>query len=212
MVHDQKVLSFITNRVQMLYKMVSKPPLGLVDVVEATSRAAEAVDQVDRCTREPLSNVEALFCALNGFERLDIEYFFCRLRTYLFNHESNPPSTDPFSRLQHTHSSWTPPHGLLPFLDLFISTCCREIDHLNHSSTLTPSNFSPTEHAALCSNSNFTIKPANKGSTVVTKGVAMGPSYACLFTGYVELSLFRCYTGTIPYLFLRYIMTVLALL
>eukprot|EP00061_Rhincodon_typus_P005333 g24712.t1 len=41
------------------------------------------------------------------------------------------------------------------------------------------------------------------------KGVAMGtrmsPSYACLFVGYVERSLFRSYTGTIPHLFLRYI-------
>eukprot|EP00061_Rhincodon_typus_P004923 g23743.t1 len=39
-----------------------------------------------------------------------------------------------------------------------------------------------------------------------TKGVAMGtcmgPSYACLFVGYMEQSLFRSYTGTIPHLFL----------
>eukprot|EP00061_Rhincodon_typus_P004706 g23245.t1 len=33
----------------------------------------------------------------------------------------------------------------------------------------------------------------------------MGPSYACLFGGYVEQSLFCCYTSTIPHLFLRYI-------
>eukprot|EP00061_Rhincodon_typus_P006733 g27700.t1 len=33
----------------------------------------------------------------------------------------------------------------------------------------------------------------------------MGPSYACLFVGYVEQSLFRSYTGPIPHLFLRYI-------
>eukprot|EP00061_Rhincodon_typus_P002750 g18370.t1 len=33
----------------------------------------------------------------------------------------------------------------------------------------------------------------------------MSPSYACLFVGYVEQSLFRCYTGTIPHLFLHYI-------
>eukprot|EP00061_Rhincodon_typus_P012564 g38381.t1 len=33
----------------------------------------------------------------------------------------------------------------------------------------------------------------------------MGPSYACLFVGYVEHSLFRCYTSTIPQLFLRHI-------
>eukprot|EP00061_Rhincodon_typus_P003569 g20410.t1 len=42
-----------------------------------------------------------------------------------------------------------------------------------------------------------------------TKGVAMGspmgPSYACLFIGYVEQPLSRCYTGTIPHLFLHYI-------
>eukprot|EP00061_Rhincodon_typus_P005272 g24574.t1 len=31
----------------------------------------------------------------------------------------------------------------------------------------------------------------------------MGLSYACLFVGYVELSLFHCYTGTIPHLYLR---------
>eukprot|EP00061_Rhincodon_typus_P017127 g45686.t1 len=33
----------------------------------------------------------------------------------------------------------------------------------------------------------------------------MGPNYACLFVGYVEQSLFHCYTGTIPQLFLCYI-------
>eukprot|EP00061_Rhincodon_typus_P000048 g10257.t1 len=36
-------------------------------------------------------------------------------------------------------------------------------------------------------------------------GPRMGPSYACLFVGYVEQSLFYSYTGTFPYLFLRYI-------
>eukprot|EP00061_Rhincodon_typus_P001871 g16007.t1 len=42
-----------------------------------------------------------------------------------------------------------------------------------------------------------------------TKGVAMGtcmdPSYACLFEGYMEQSLFQSYTGPIPHLLLRYI-------
>eukprot|EP00061_Rhincodon_typus_P002145 g16732.t1 len=33
----------------------------------------------------------------------------------------------------------------------------------------------------------------------------MGPSYACLFVGYVEQFLFQIYTGPIPHLFLRYI-------
>eukprot|EP00061_Rhincodon_typus_P003057 g19174.t1 len=36
-------------------------------------------------------------------------------------------------------------------------------------------------------------------------GTRMGPSYACLQRGYLEQSLFRSYTGTIPHLFLRYI-------
>eukprot|EP00061_Rhincodon_typus_P006301 g26810.t1 len=33
----------------------------------------------------------------------------------------------------------------------------------------------------------------------------MGPSYACLFIGFVEQSIFQNYTGTIPHLFLHYI-------
>eukprot|EP00061_Rhincodon_typus_P002624 g18042.t1 len=33
----------------------------------------------------------------------------------------------------------------------------------------------------------------------------MGPSYPCLFVGYVEQSLFHCYTVIIPHLVLRYI-------
>eukprot|EP00061_Rhincodon_typus_P014356 g41320.t1 len=33
-------------------------------------------------------------------------------------------------------------------------------------------------------------------------GTCMGSSYACLFVGYVEQSLFRSYTGSIPHLFL----------
>eukprot|EP00061_Rhincodon_typus_P014554 g41634.t1 len=42
-----------------------------------------------------------------------------------------------------------------------------------------------------------------------TKGVAMGtctgPSYACLFVGFVEQFFFNDYAGTIPHLFFRYI-------
>eukprot|EP00061_Rhincodon_typus_P008697 g31542.t1 len=49
----------------------------------------------------------------------------------------------------------------------------------------------------------------NSSHFLQTKGVAMGthmgPSYACLFVEYAEQSLFRCYTGTIPHLFLCYI-------
>eukprot|EP00061_Rhincodon_typus_P016932 g45402.t1 len=39
----------------------------------------------------------------------------------------------------------------------------------------------------------------------VARGTHMGPSYACLFIGYEEQSLFRSYTGPIPHLFLCYI-------
>eukprot|EP00061_Rhincodon_typus_P011794 g37071.t1 len=47
----------------------------------------------------------------------------------------------------------------------------------------------------------------NSSHSLQTKGVALGtcigPSYTCLFVGYAEQSLFCCYSGTIPDLFLR---------
>eukprot|EP00061_Rhincodon_typus_P001397 g14695.t1 len=46
-VRDWKVLLFVINRGQMLYKVVSEPPFGLTDVEEATSGAADAVDHID---------------------------------------------------------------------------------------------------------------------------------------------------------------------
>eukprot|EP00061_Rhincodon_typus_P007346 g28954.t1 len=52
----------------MLYKTVSESVLGLTNVEEATSAAADTVDQVDRCAGEPPSDIEGLFCALNGDE------------------------------------------------------------------------------------------------------------------------------------------------
>eukprot|EP00061_Rhincodon_typus_P000795 g12766.t1 len=59
---------FVANRVQMFYKTVSKPLLGLTNVGEATLGAADAVDHVDGCAGEPLSNVEGMFCVLNRGE------------------------------------------------------------------------------------------------------------------------------------------------
>eukprot|EP00061_Rhincodon_typus_P000195 g10872.t1 len=53
MVGNRKVLSFVAYRVQMLYEMVSESTLGLTDVKEATSGAADTVDQVDGCAGEP---------------------------------------------------------------------------------------------------------------------------------------------------------------
>eukprot|EP00061_Rhincodon_typus_P001014 g13450.t1 len=57
MVRNWKVLSFVANRAQILYKAVSKPPLGLTDVEEATSGAVDAVYHIDGCAGEPLSDV-----------------------------------------------------------------------------------------------------------------------------------------------------------
>eukprot|EP00061_Rhincodon_typus_P006271 g26737.t1 len=66
MVGDWKVVLFVAYRAQTLYKMVPKSMLGLTDVEEATSGAADAIDHIDGCAHEPLSNVEGLFCAFNG--------------------------------------------------------------------------------------------------------------------------------------------------
>eukprot|EP00061_Rhincodon_typus_P004850 g23578.t1 len=46
MVRNWKVLSFIVNRAQVLYKAISEPQLGLTNVEEATSGAADAVDYI----------------------------------------------------------------------------------------------------------------------------------------------------------------------
>eukprot|EP00061_Rhincodon_typus_P007221 g28702.t1 len=69
MAADQKVLSFVAYRAQMLYKIVSESTFGLTDVEEATLGSVDTVDQVDGCAGEPLSNVEGLFCALDGVTR-----------------------------------------------------------------------------------------------------------------------------------------------
>eukprot|EP00061_Rhincodon_typus_P008452 g31059.t1 len=64
-VRDWEVLSFVVNRAQMLYRMVSEPPLGLIDVEEATTGAADTIYYIDGCAGEPLSDMESLFSALN---------------------------------------------------------------------------------------------------------------------------------------------------
>eukprot|EP00061_Rhincodon_typus_P003493 g20227.t1 len=58
MVCDWKVLSFVTYRVQGLYKAVSEPLLGLTDVEEATMGTADAVDHIGRYARESLPDVK----------------------------------------------------------------------------------------------------------------------------------------------------------
>eukprot|EP00061_Rhincodon_typus_P000734 g12601.t1 len=49
MVRDWKMLSFVANRAQVLDKADSEPPLGLTNVEEATSGAADAVDHIGGC-------------------------------------------------------------------------------------------------------------------------------------------------------------------
>eukprot|EP00061_Rhincodon_typus_P018726 g48021.t1 len=53
---------------------------------------------------------------------------------------------------------------------------------------------------------NFSFKSSHFLQTKgVALGIHMGLSYAYLFVGYVEQSLFCCYTSTIPHIFLYYI-------
>eukprot|EP00061_Rhincodon_typus_P003036 g19126.t1 len=66
MVPDRKVLSFVMNPAQVLYKAVPESPLGLTDVEEATSGIADAIDHIDGCAGEPLSDVKGLLGALDG--------------------------------------------------------------------------------------------------------------------------------------------------
>eukprot|EP00061_Rhincodon_typus_P001500 g14970.t1 len=68
MVCNWKMLSLVVNRVQTLYKAVSEPLLGLTDVEEATSEAADTIDHIDRCAGELLSDVKDLFGAWDGGE------------------------------------------------------------------------------------------------------------------------------------------------
>eukprot|EP00061_Rhincodon_typus_P011182 g36017.t1 len=55
----------VTQGREMLHKTVPETALGLTDVEEATLGATDAVNQVDGCAGEPVSNVDGLFCALN---------------------------------------------------------------------------------------------------------------------------------------------------
>eukprot|EP00061_Rhincodon_typus_P006275 g26750.t1 len=60
-VGDRKVLSFVVNGAQVLYKTSSEPPLGLTNVEEVTTGAADTGNHVDGCAGEPLFDVEVCF-------------------------------------------------------------------------------------------------------------------------------------------------------
>eukprot|EP00061_Rhincodon_typus_P004539 g22838.t1 len=78
------------------------------------------------------------------------------------------------------------------------------LSHRPNQSSSTTTLIRLTELVLTLNNFSF-----NSSYFLPTKGVAMGTrmgtSQACLFVAYVEQSLFRSYTGTIPQLFLRYI-------
>eukprot|EP00061_Rhincodon_typus_P004829 g23518.t1 len=60
-VRNWKVLSFVVNRVQVLCNAVSKPPLGLTDVAEATLEEADAIDHISGCAGDtPLGSYKKL--------------------------------------------------------------------------------------------------------------------------------------------------------
>eukprot|EP00061_Rhincodon_typus_P004113 g21780.t1 len=83
MVRHWKVLSFVVNRVQVLYKTVSEPLLHLIDVKEATSGSVDAVDHIDGCAGEHLSDVEGLFCALNRDEGRSHQQILIQMRSLI---------------------------------------------------------------------------------------------------------------------------------
>eukprot|EP00061_Rhincodon_typus_P009526 g33099.t1 len=72
-VRNWKVLSFVANRAQVLYKVVTEPPLGLTNVEEAISGAVDAIDHIDGYAGEPLSDVKCLFGSLDGGEGGGVE-------------------------------------------------------------------------------------------------------------------------------------------
>eukprot|EP00061_Rhincodon_typus_P018387 g47539.t1 len=72
MVRDWKVLSFVTCRAQVLYKVISEPPLGFTDVEEATLGSADTIDLIDCYVGEPLSDVKCLSGPLDGCN-VDVE-------------------------------------------------------------------------------------------------------------------------------------------
>eukprot|EP00061_Rhincodon_typus_P001648 g15371.t1 len=107
-------------------------------------------------------------------------------------------------------SNFPAPTNLIFTMDIqSLYTCIPHVDgfFLSRSPKLSPSTNTLIYLTKLVLTlNNFSF---NSSHILQTKGMAMGtcmgPSYACLFVGYMEQSLFRSYTGTIPYLFLCYI-------
>eukprot|EP00061_Rhincodon_typus_P003125 g19353.t1 len=103
------------------------------------------------------------------------------------------------------------PQHLIFTMDIqSLYTCIPHADGLKtlHFFLSRRPNHSPSIDTLICL-TKLVLILNNFSHFLQTKGVAMGthmgPSYAWLFIGYMVQSLFHCYTGTIPHLFLCYI-------
>ena len=56
------------DRAEVFGETIAKPPLGLTDIDQLASRAADAVDEVGGGAGEPLSDLEGLLGSLKGVE------------------------------------------------------------------------------------------------------------------------------------------------
>ena len=78
-----------------------------------------------------------------------------------------------FDKLQPRRSTWTPPEGQFHSLDLFITKCRHDINTVINQTASNPlpsSNLSESEKSAIQSlrnNTDYVIKPADKGGAVV---------------------------------------------
>eukprot|EP00061_Rhincodon_typus_P011028 g35737.t1 len=122
--------------------------------------------------------------------RHDAEHFFCHLRpcAHFFGQESTPRRTDPFAQFQHSPSIWIPPFGLLPALNLRV--------FLEQRPELSPTTTTLLRLAKLILTvNNFAFNSSHFLQVRrLAMGTCIGPSYACLFMGYVEHSLFQSYS------------------
>eukprot|EP00061_Rhincodon_typus_P017906 g46836.t1 len=89
--------------------------------------------------------------------------------------------------------------------DMERKTTMDWINDIKSNSAASYGNHIKSSCAFIAFNAHSPGKTKKQTTAISTKRVATGPSCACLFVGYVEQSLFRCYTGAILHLFLRYI-------
>lgn len=114
--------------------------------------------------------------------KTDVTTFYRRLRLHAhFNsgmdeatwHPDMDENRSEFDKFKKTRSTWTPPAGSFPGLDLYIAKCQKDVERIistNQHKTLKRHNVSKAERSALKSLSRRTdvvVKPADKGGAVV---------------------------------------------